>query len=295
MAVNVMVSSFLSVKKSYLFILLVLASCSYFRSDEDKNEPLARAFDRYLYRSDISGIIPPGTSARDSIRIAEGFINNWVRQNVILTQAEKNVTYDKNYIDRQLEDYRNSLIIFSYEQELIRQKLDTVISEKEILDYYRNNPADFELKKSIIKARYIKLKQDAPKRHIVKKWFVSEEGNDLASLEMYCEKYASAYSLTDSSWLFLDELTAFIPIGHEDEERFFKKNRLIEIESGKHVYWILVKDFMYKNSVSPLEFEKENIRSIILNKRKLKLISNMEKDVFTEALKNGDFEIYGKD
>jgi hypothetical protein len=52
-----------------------------------------------------------------------------------------------------------------------------------------------------------------------------------------------------------------------------------------------VKEVKYKNSVSPLEFEKENIRNILLNQRKLELIQKLEKDIFEEAVSKNQFEI----
>ena len=113
-------------------IPIIISSCNYFNQDKDKDFPIARAFDKSLYFSEIQGIVPPNSSESDSIQIVNNYINNWIRQTVLLTQAEKNMTPDQLNIDKEIQDYKNSLIIFSYEQELIRQKLDTIITEKMI-------------------------------------------------------------------------------------------------------------------------------------------------------------------
>jgi hypothetical protein len=41
-----------------------------------------------------------------------------------------------------------------------------------------------------------------------------------------------------------------------------------------------------------LEFVKDDIRNIILNKRKVELAKKLEDDVFKEAQDDEDFEIY---
>jgi hypothetical protein len=41
-----------------------------------------------------------------------------------------------------------------------------------------------------------------------------------------------------------------------------------------------------------LSFERENIRNILINKRKLQLITKMKNDIYEEALLKNDIEIY---
>jgi hypothetical protein len=45
-------------------------------------------------------------------------------------------------------------------------------------------------------------------------------------------------------------------------------------------------------STSPLSLEVNRIRNMILNMRKQKLINRMQEEVFQEALKNKEFEIF---
>ena len=70
-----------------------MSSCQYFKK-QDKVEPhlVAKAFDRNLYDKDLKNIIPKGASYQDSITIIRGYINNWLRQQVVLKKAEDNLT-----------------------------------------------------------------------------------------------------------------------------------------------------------------------------------------------------------
>jgi hypothetical protein len=55
-----------------------------------------------------------------------------------------------------------------------------------------------------------------------------------------------------------------------------------------------LRDSKFRDSLSPLGFEKENIKNLILNQRKLALINSMETTVFKEAQKNNELVIYDK-
>jgi hypothetical protein len=126
-------------------ILLVLGSCNSSLTNDNGNE-LARVGDEYLYESDVVGLVPENTSTHDSIMMVRNYIDNWVRTRLMIEQAKKNLVIQKLNLDKQLEKYRNSLIIYHYETELLQQKLDTLVVEDEIEKYYNEHLADFELK-----------------------------------------------------------------------------------------------------------------------------------------------------
>ena len=194
-------------------------------------------------------------------------------------------------MSNQLEDYRASLLSFAYEQELIRQKLDTLVSEKEIENYYNAYPGNFELKNNIIKLRYVKLPLKAPNPDKVKTWLKQGDNN---KLEQYCRLYAVNYLLHDDDWLMMEDVLKEIPLGDYSSEQFSRNNRLLEIKDKDYLYLVNISGFMVKETKAPLSFAKENIRNIILNKRKIRLIQQMQEEAYREALDNKDAEVYGK-
>ena len=239
-------------------------------------------------------MVSKGTSKEDSIQKVKFYVDNWIRETLILQKAEKNLGEDEKKIKKQMEDYRRSLITYAYEKELVNQKLDTLVSNADIETYYNEHQKDFELKDNIIKVTFVKVKKNAPKQDKVKLWYKSENEKDIAQLKSYCVQFAENYFIDNNSWLLFDDLLKEIPIKMYDKELFLQNNRFVETADSLSLYFVNIKGFKIKNSISPLSFEKENIRSIILNKRKVELINKMKEDVYNEALKNKEFEIMEK-
>jgi hypothetical protein len=284
------------IKKIILPVLLlaILTSCTWMnKKDEDEErKKVARAYNYFLYEEDLAGIVPGGSNADDSASITRNFIESWIRQKSVLHKAEKNLDDEKKDVERKLEEYRNTLVTYTYETELIRQKLDTIVTDTEIEEFYNSNKNNFELKDNIIRVTYLKLSKNSPKLNKVKDWFKSSSAKDRKSLQDYCHQYALNYFLDDTTWLLFDDLLKEIPIKTYDKEQFLRNNREIEIEDSSNVYLVSIKGFMTKNSMSPLSFERNNIRYLIINQRKLELIDKMEREAYEEAYNGGDVEVY---
>ena len=268
----------------------LLMSCN----SEKEDVILATAFDYTLYQSDIKGIVPAGTSKTDSISIIKNYIDNWIKQKIILQKADKNLNSDQKNFEQQLEDYKNSLIIYSYETKLINQLLDTNISNDEIEKYYNNNADNFQLKDNIIKVNYVKLDINSPLKAKFKNMVFSkkDDNDEKSQLIDLATKHAVNFFLDDDSWLLFDDLLKEIPIETYDQEAYLKSNRTIESKDENFYYLIHIKDFKIRETTSPISFEKDNIRNIIINKRKLELIEKMQKEAYDQAVKNNDFKIY---
>ena len=107
-----------------LMLVLALFSCQNSKNGKD-DKPVAAIYDKVLYQSDLQGIMYDGISTNDSLVRTKVFIDNWIRRQLLIHQAENNL--DKSELDcvKEIEDYRNSLIIYKYESMLIAQNLDT--------------------------------------------------------------------------------------------------------------------------------------------------------------------------
>lgn len=279
----------------YILGLLLIVSCTSKKDKDGNREVIARANNAFLYMDNIQDIIPVGTSSKDSLERLSKYIDSWVREALVIQKAEDNLTEEQKNVEKQLQDYRNSLITYTYEKELVKQKLDTTIGNQEIEEYYNNNRNNFELKDNIIKVVYVKVNKKAPGINKLQKWYKSDIPKDKELLAGYCHQFAENFYLDDNSWLLFDDLLKEIPIQTYNKELFLQNNRFVEVTDSTNSYFLNIKGFKIRNSLSPLSFERENIKNIILNKRKLQLITKMKEDIYNDAANNKKIEIYIND
>lgn len=252
---------------------------------------VARVNDAYLLPSDIQQILPVNVSPQDSAVIVERFINSWVSKQVFLQEARNKLPSEKQNFERQIEEYRNSLISFSYENELVRERLDTVVSENQLSAYYEKNKADFRLLENIVKADYVKLPLDAPDLNRFRRLFRSTDPDEAGLLEEYCIQNAATYFLDNDSWLIFTDLLREVPLRVTNVEGYLRSNQNVEVNDENFRYFVKILDYQLQGSVSPLAFERENIRNIILNQRKHELINNVRNQIYQDAVDRGQVEI----
>lgn len=279
------------VKFSFLFLIIVIASCNK-PGFNNSDRAIARVYDSYLYASDLALLLPDGTKPADSIELVKSYVDNWIKNQILLYQAEKNLTIEQKNFSRQLSDYRNSLIIYRYETELINQNLDTLIKDQEIEEYYYKNLKNFQLKENIVQAVYVKISSDSPKLRKVIQYAKSDRDRDRDSLEFNCSLYAEDYEIIDEGWITFNDILERLPIEVYNQESYLRNNNFIQLNEDSYTYLVNILDYRLSESISPLAQEYENIRSIILNSRKKLLIKQMQQKIYNEAANNKEFEYY---
>jgi len=272
-----------------------MLSCSLLPGKDNKREKaIARVYDEYLYADDLKGVIPAGTSADDSLEMTTAYINNWVRQELLLKQAEDNLDEANRDFSKQIEQYRNSLIIYAYESELVKQKLDTVVPMKDIETYYQQNQNNFHLRENIVLANYAIVGKNSPIASKIKVLLLSNRDADKEKLRTLCQENGVSYFINDGTWITFADMARKIPITVDDQQDFLSRNKYIEVKDSTMMYLVAIAAYKSKESISPLNFEIENIRAILLNKRKAELLARMEDDLFNDAVKRNKYEIFKK-
>lgn len=276
---------------SFLILILIIGSCN--KPDFNNSDPvLARVYDSYLYASDLGHLVPAGTNPADSLSLVRNYVDNWIKNQLLLSQADKNLTFDQKDFTRQLNDYRNSLVIYKYETELINQNLDTVVKDQEIEEYYDKNQKNFQLKDNIVQAIYVKIRSDSPKLRKVKFFAKSDRLADHDSLEVYCKHYAEDYQIIDDEWITFSDLLDRLPIEVFNQESYLNNNKFIQLTEDNYTFFVNFLDFRLSESLSPLSLERNNIKSVILNMRKKQLIKQMQQKIYDEAANRKEFEYY---
>ncbi len=276
---------------SVFILVLIVGSCNN-ATFNNSDRVIARVYDEYLYFSDIRDLVPHATLPSDSLSITQNYINNWVKTQLLVYQANKNLADEQKDFSRQLDNYRNSLIIYNYETEFIRQNLDTVVSGEEIEEYYNKFSGNFKLSENIIQVVYAKVNENSPYRKKIRELVNSDSEADRDSLEFYCIRYAIDYGLIDNEWITFDELLDMIPLMVENPEVFLVNNQQIKRYQKPGWFYANILAYGLKDSISPLSLETNNISSIILNKRKKQLIKKMHEEVYEQAVRENKFEFF---
>ncbi len=260
--------------------------------NQKKPKPVARSFDQFLYPEDLKDVVPAGVTGDDSTQLVRAYIEQWLRQQALLYHAQRNVNISTERLDKQVEAYKNGLIVYEYEQALVSQKLDTVVTDEEIREYYDARPELFILQQPILKRSYIRLGTDAPELDRVKRLMVSPSFEEQDLLTKYCAMYATDYVLHDTTWHYVDELVQEFPISQIDDANYDQTGRIFEIIENNELYLIILHDSKLRESRSPLPLVREQIRNLILNKRKMDLIDRMQRSIVTDAREKNNIEIY---
>ncbi|MTI39813.1 peptidyl-prolyl cis-trans isomerase [Fulvivirga lutimaris] len=284
----------------YLFIILLVASsCDLIKMKEDptqetvKANPVARVGENYLYPEDLEGIATSGMSIEDSTERTMRFVNNWIRKQLLIGEAATRIEFDEAEIERKILDYRYSLMGYEYQSYYINQNLNMEVDDAEIESYYNENIDNFILKQNIIRGRFIKLPTGAPKMDRVKTLLNSTREENIEELNSYALSFAATYQLNDSVWMVFDEVIKNSPLAEiPNKVQFLQSNRYIETADVQFRYFLKILEYRISDNTSPLEFVKEDIKNIIINKRKVQLAQQLEEDVYERATKNKEFEIY---
>jgi hypothetical protein len=274
----------------FVFIMLI-PSCKeeHIRSDDT---PVARVYNNYLYLSDIVGVIPPGISSQDSMMMARRFIDNWSRQQAFLYNALVNLDPGKMDFEKKISDYKNSLVIFTYETELVKHFLDTIVKEDQIESYYEEHQNQFKLQDNIVKVLYVKVPRDTPEIWRLRNLYRTSDPDELSLLEEYCIQHAANYLIDGETWLFFQDVLREMPINTNNPESFLRSNKYVELSDSYYRYFLHIQDYKLKGGVSPLVFERDNVRSILLNQRKHKFINERRDQYIQQAISDGQMEIF---
>ncbi len=280
-------------KFTVLFLMFcVFASCEYFQVEEKESttsEIVAIVNTEKLFREDLVNVVPNNTSREDSIVLVKGFINDWAVKQLLLSNADSNSSLEEvTEINSLVKDYKESLLINSYKERLINQQLDTVISENEIEDFYANNKENFKLNEELIKVKYLHFDNNIINKKEFIKLFQSDKIEDLEALEKQQLSF-KYYQFNDSIWTQLDKVLLKLPFS---KENLLNKTKFLQKQDSLGLYLVAIKDVLIRNDTAPLSYIEPTVKQMILHRRKIELIRDIEKILVKDATKNNNFKIY---
>ncbi len=274
-----------------VILLLSAAGCRDYLMKSDRIV-VAECYGHKLYAEDLEGVVPADVGRMDSLSRVNAFIDSWIRTQLLIHQAEINLPPEQLDFSKQLQDYRNSLTIYAYESQLIEQYMDTIVNEQEIETYYEEHKENFQLRSTMVKVAYVILDESCKFMKDFKQLMSRRDTLMMNQLDELVEQYAVSSFLDVDEWIRLDDLLSKVPLEIFNAESFLKRNRFVSFEKDNFVYLVRFEDYLMEKSVSPLEMESDNIKSIILLKRKKELLQQMNADLYERAKNEKVFEIY---
>ncbi len=274
-----------------LSCLMLLAGCDAVVRKSDKII-VAECYGEYLYDTDLKEVIAESKGHLDSLARTNAFIDSWIHRRVLVHQAEKYLSPQQRDFKKQIDEYRNSLLIYTYETELIEQMLDTVVSSEEIERYYLQNPGNFQLRHTLVKAAYVVLPLKVKYYWQIRKLMAAPDTLKLEELDALASPYVISSRYNVDEWMRLDDLLNEVPIEIYNTESFLKQRRFVSFEKDACTYMVRFNDYLLEESVSPIEMEYDNIRKLILMKRKKELLDQMRFDLYEKAVKDNAFTVY---
>ena len=276
-------------------VLLVIAGalCGCSREHDHKGKtPLVEVAGKHLYKEDLQAALPLNISKDDSVLFAEHYIKNWVEDVLLFEKAEGNIP-DNAKIVKLVENYRRALIMHTYQEELVNQRLANEISDEEISDYYVKNKELFRTEHPFVKGLFIKVPLHSQNLGSVRNWYKKNNQDAIEKLEKYSLRNAVSYDYFYDRWLPVSDIAAKIPLKALDaDENYLDKNRNIEVKDTAFCYFLHVEEFWGKDKQRPLDFAKNEIREILINLKRVEFINKVKEELYRRASDRNKINYY---
>ncbi|MEZ4918513.1 MAG: peptidylprolyl isomerase [Saprospiraceae bacterium] len=273
-----------------LLLSVLVWQCGKKTTDNKKNDPvLAKVYNKTLYQSELDGVVPESTSPEDSLLLMQAFTQRWIRDQLLMYEAERNIPKDLN-IDELVRNYRASLVRFNYEEQIISEQMDSTVSEQEIRTFYENNQDQFQLESTILKCLLIKIPADAPQNELNKFWY-SRKKADEKKLVRFAGEYATLALLDPEKWYKIEELAALLPQGTLTAENASSRKEGT-LSDGDFRYYYRVLEVVRGKETAPLDYVQEQASKIILHRRKQALLEKWKEDLYQKELRRENVKVY---
>lgn len=273
-----------------LLLLPGMISCGKKSDMSSEDRILAKVYKKELRLSALEGMFPEGTTKGDSALIINAFVQRWIRETLMLSEAERSLPKDMN-LDKLVRDYRASLIKNNYEQVLVEQLLDSLIAEEELKSFYERNKEQYQLETSILRCFFIKLPRSISGRDSLNRWWGSVNERTLVRMEKFCQENAVSYNLREGIWHRIDDIAAEFPSGTLTTENI-NARREFTLSDDSYTYYFRLLEIKNSREIAPLEFIEDQARKYILHQRKIKLLEQKREDLYQLALRKKDIQFF---
>jgi len=274
-----------------LLMCFCCGACQWFGGNRPDDKLLAKANNKMLYLSELDGMFPERISAEDSALIISAYAERWIREALLLHEAERNIPSDLN-IDKLVRDYRASLIRNNYEKILVEELLDSMVTQDELGAFYEKNKEQYQLETPIVRCYLIKVPLSVKGLEDLRKlWNNSDNKKDFGELVNFCNQYAEAHLLDKSSWYSVEDIAEELPKGTLTADNISAKLDFIQ-RDGQFEYLFKVFEVKNRQDIAPLSYIEAQARKYILHQRKQKLLEQKKEEMYERAMRRGNVQVY---
>ena len=271
-------------------LLAAVVACGAPEPPPGDDPVLARVHQRELRLSEMEGMFPNKATAADSAVIIEAFANRWARDAILLWESEQNTPSDLN-LDRLVRDYRASLVRSSYEEQLVKTKLDSAITGAELQAFYNTNKNQYQLEKAIVRCLFVRVPYPTPAEEALQALWNNGKPQDTSALRVYAAKYAEVALLNDSVWYGLDEIAELLPEGTLTADNVQSKREFTQLD-GTHRYYFRLFELKPRLEIAPLSYVENQARRAILHGRKREVLERTREEIFERELRRDNIEFF---
>ena len=212
---------------------------------------------------------------------------------VKLQEAERVLAETGVNIDAMVEDYRNSLLTYRLDRYYM-DRVDTVVSDSLVADYYAMHQPEFRLDRDIVKGRIVRLPASFRLRTKLKELMGSPNAERQQDFLDLAVKNGLTLTVFDE-WVGFDEFLNRLPtVRGKSYDYLLTGSRIEELTDGDYKYYVQITDHAAKGQQAPLEWVENVVRNIIYNKRGSDAVRRMEDSLYHAALENHTLKIYLK-
>jgi len=273
-----------------MMIPLLLRTCSNSESEKDR-VPLAKVGSSTVYLDEAIQGMPQGLSAKDSTTYVKQFVRSRVKEMLIYEKAVKNIPQNQELEDL-VENYRRSLIIYEYQQQVMNEKMQTEITESELLDFYKSNSRRFAAEHDLVKGIFIKISKNAPDLEKLKQLYKSTSAESFEKIEKICVQNAGQVSFFYDRWVSFEDIMDNIPYAMGNKSEFLRTRSTLDVVENDFCYLLYIHEYVLSGNTAPFEYVRENVNTVMMNSRKTQFIHQFEQNLLKEAEQNKKIKYY---
>ena len=281
-------------RKILILLLLpaLLGSCHTITSLVYDDPVVAKVGKNKLHKSEVVRFIPNLVSPADSARLAEQYINSWAMDLLYLDVAERELSKGELDVSVELEDFRRSLLKYRYEQRYINDRLDTLVTDEQIRSYYEEHQSDFDLKRPVLKVRFVDVMKDSPKLNTILRMMSSREYDDVQRADSPAKSTALRWFDSSDTWMDANDVAKYFGMEYSQLLSLLWGNTIrYEPADRADLMFAYVCDIR-RSGPAPLDYCAPQIRDILMSVRKHDLMNSLERDLLDNALESKNFVVY---